>query len=793
MFKNYLKSAIRVLRKHKSYAFISVFSLVVGMTCFILLMLFSKYELGYDSFHKNGGRIYLVGQTMPDWEIGGQHRFSSTSGALAPTLKREFPEVEYAVRTKETDAPLVYKENSVLGQGFYADQDFFRMFSYSMTAGDPGTALKEPFSIVLSESLAGKLFGRLDPLGKVVLHRNGQEYRVTGIIKDAPRNSHMRFDYLLSFASMYSLRNDIESAWGILNYFSYVQLKEGAPAGVFEDKLKRIVAQYHPARAQKRSYFLLGLQTLHLETGVNSFVSMAVDPKSLYLLSAIAVLILIIACINYVNLATARAAARSKEVGVRKTFGADRRQLIKQFMGESYLLTLASLLLSMILVRLLLPVLSRMAGIDLPGRILTEGTSLLGILGVGLIVGFLSGGYPSLVLSALLPANVFRSGFGSRQAGRRVVFRNVLVAFQFFATIVLIVVALVVQKQMNFVRNADLGYQRRNVLALRLWDADSRNRYPSVKKSLLENPNILAAAVSNVAPVRFTEVNNFRVENESGEMVELPQVTNYFIDFDYFEVFGMSILEGRKFSPAFAGDLDNGVILNESAVRMAGLKNPVGKALDGPSGRLRIIGVVKDIHFMSFKSKIGPLMFRYRPQNANMLFLKISGRNVRETIASVDRTIRKQCPNFVFDYSAMDEIYDNLYQDENRMAGLVSVFSVVAILIASIGLFGLIAFIIEKKKKEIGIRKVLGASLFTILGLVVRDMLILIGAAGVLASPVAYSFSRRWLQGFFYRTNLNAGVFFQATAAVLLIAVLGIARMALRAARENPAVSLKNI
>jgi putative ABC transport system permease protein len=295
----------------------------------------------------------------------------------------------------------------------------------------------------------------------------------------------------------------------------------------------------------------------------------------------IALIVLIIACVNYVNLATARATVRSKEVGVRKTFGADRRQLIMQFMGESYLLTSASLLLSLAFVRLLLPVFDQLTGAGLPGRVLADGTTLLGILGLGLVVGFLSGGYPALVLSALHPVNIVKNTLGSKHGGRRPAFRDALVVVQFFATIVLLAGALVIQKQLIFIKNSDVGYRRENVLALRLWDRESRANYQAIKNDLLKNPNILAVAVANDAPVLATEANDFRVEAESGEMVDLPRVTNYFVDFDYFNLFETKIVEGRKFSRDFLGDLENEVILNESAVRMAGLKNAVGKTLVG--------------------------------------------------------------------------------------------------------------------------------------------------------------------------------------------------------------------
>ena len=548
MFKNYIASALRILKKQKSQTAISLFSLVVGMTCFILLALFVRYELGYDAFHRNADRIYRVGQVVPDWSMGGTNRFSSTSGALAPALKKEFPDVEFSARVMSTDAPLVYNRNGFKAQGLYADRDFLSMFSYPLASGDARTALQDPFTVVLSETLAGSVFGREDPIGKILVHQNGREYRVTGVMKDAPRNTHLGFDYLLSFATMYSIRNDIEKTWSILNYGTYVQLKAGVPASAFEPKLKTLIDKYHSPRDKKRSYFLIPLRGLHFASDIYMSDSKPVDRKNIYLLLGIAALILIIACANYVNLATARASARAREVGVRKTFGADRKQLVRQFLGESVLLALAGLALSLVLVWLLRPAFNHLTGVDFPVGILTKGTTLAGILGLGLLVGFLAGVYPALVMSSLQPATSLKPDAGASSA-RRMALRNGLVVFQFFATIVLIVTALVIHKQLEFIKQSDIGYRRDNVLALRLWDQDSRSRYEVIKQDLLKNPDILAVAGANVAPVRMTEANNFRVETESGEMTEIAQVTNYFVDFGYLDLFGMTVVAGRAFSP----------------------------------------------------------------------------------------------------------------------------------------------------------------------------------------------------------------------------------------------------
>ncbi len=564
-------------------------------------------------------------------------------------------------------------------------------------------------------------------------------------------------------------------------------------AGAFEAKLKGLIEKYHPARDKKRSYFLIPLSDMHFAVDVHMSDAKPVDRKNIFLLLGIAALILIIACANYINLATARASARAKEVGVRKTFGADRSRLTRQFLGESVLLALASLALSLVLVGLLRPAFNHLTGVDFPAGILTKATTLLGVLGLGLLVGILAGVYPALVLSSLQPAHSLKPAAGAAASGRRMALRNGLVVFQFFATIVLIVAALVIHKQLKFIKQSDIGYRRDNVLALRLWDRDSRSRYEVIKQDLLKNPDILAVAGANVAPVRMTEANNFRVETEAGEPAEIAQATNYFVDFDYFDVFGMTVVEGRAFSPEIRGDVPNEVMVNETIVRMAGLKNPIGKAVDGPNGRMRIIGVVKDIHFASFKTKIGPLMFRYRPAGINMLFLRISGRDIGRTVADVGTILRTHSPDFIYDYQFMEDIYGGLSQGESRLAGMLTGASIVTILIAAIGLFGLVSCLVEKKRKEIGIRKVLGASLVSVAGLIVRDLFALIGLACLASFPVAYAFARKWLQGFYYRTDLGAGVFVLAAAVVLLIALACVARMTLRAAKENPAVSLKTL
>ena len=792
LFNNYFKITMRNLIKQRSRALISLFSLVVGMTSFIFLMLYSRYELSYDSFFKHSDRVYMLGQYLPDWVHGGSNNFASTSGIVAPTLKEEFPEVEYAVRTKELESPLIFGQKSILGEGLYADRDFLNVFNFTLIAGDRDTALKDPFSVVLSKTISEKLFGREDPIGQIITYKDEQVLKVTGVVEDVPGNTHFKFDYLISFLTMYSFRDDIDTSWRILNYFSYIQLQDKVSFRDFEDKLSAIVAKYHDQYSNNRSYFLIPLQNIHFQTNVNFVRGQPVDKKNIYLLISIAFLILIISCINYVNLAVARAGARSKEVGIRKTVGATQGQLKKQFLGESFILTFVSMLMSLASVYLLFPLFKKIAGSEIPIGALIDGKNAAGLLGLLLIVGFFAGGYPAFFLSTLRPVNVIKNSFGSSISGGQQRFRNILIVFQFGVTIILVVGAVAIQKQLIFIKNKDIGYSRENVVTVRAWNNESRENHQAIKRELKKNPLILSASVANIAPLRFTEANDIEVETETGEMAEIPMVTTYFIDDDYVKLFAMKITEGRNFSLDLAADIENQVVVNETVARMAGLKDPVGKRIRKWGRNMQIIGVVKDFHFTSFRTKIDPLMFSYSPERSNIFLIKIEGSQIKETLDYIDSTFRSFSPNFTFDYAFMDDLYDNLYQEEGSLGGIIVGFSLLAMIIAAIGLFGLISFEIVKRTKEIGIRKILGASVFSVMGLILRKFFVLIVLAMMISLPLAYYFTHEWLKGFVYHIGLNVGLFALSIAVIIGAAVLSIGRQTVKAALANPAESIKS-
>ncbi|MCU0458922.1 MAG: ABC transporter permease [Bacteroidales bacterium] len=765
---------------------IGSFSLAVGMSSFIILMLFVRYELSYDSFFKESDRIFLLGQSILDQESGGSSLHSSTSGIVAPTLKKEFEEVKYAVRVKEVESPLVYENKSMVAKGLYADQDFLTVFTFPMTDGDRETALMAPFSVVLSEKLAGRLFGNEDPIGKTVRSENQRALTVTGVIKDIPGNTHLKFDYLISFLTMYSLRNDIDRSWAILNYYSYIQLEDGIKAGDFENKLPAIIEKYHDKSSKNRKYFLVPLRKIHFATDLSNSSIPTTDRKLILILVSIAFLILVIACINYINIATARADARAREVAVRKINGASRLLLIRQFMTESYVLTFISIIFSLVIVVLLMPFYPKIFGYVISLDFMLDWKNIAGLAGLFLAVGLLAGGYPAFYLSSLRPLNILKSSFGSRSGKGQWNFRNILTVFQLGVSVILIVIAVTIQKQLTYIKTKDIGYNRENVLALRMWNEEDRRNQQEIKKELLNNPFISAAAVANTLPLLMTERNNISVETETGEKIELPMVTTYFIDEDYIDLFDMQITAGRNFSFDFSSNIASQVIINETAAHMAGLTDPVGKKINKWGREMEIIGVVKDFHFTSFTKSIQPLMFSYNPELSKVFLIRLSDHNIGNTLQYIDSTFRRFDSNFTFDYSFMDAKYNSLYNNESNLGRIILSFSILAMVIVVIGMYGLISFIIRRKKKEIAVRKVMGSSVSSVMGVILKDFFMPISVSMLVSLPVAYYIAHEWLNDFAYRINLTFWLIAFSILIILVIAFLSIVQQTIKAAVTNP-------
>lgn len=791
LFLSNLRLAVRNLVKYRSMTFMGAFSLVVGMSGFILLMLYARYELSYDSIFENGDHIFLLGQTIQDQESGGSSSHTSTSGIVAPTLKKEFQDVKYAVRVKELESPLTYEDKSLVAKGLYADQDFLRVFNFPLTGGDRESALMDPFSIVLSEKLARNLFGDEDPLGKTVRSENQRALRVTGIIKDIPGNTHLQFDYLVSFLTMYSLRNDIDRSWSILNYYSYIQLEDRVKAADFENKLPAIVEKYHDCNAKNRRYFLVPLRKIHFATEITNSRIPATDRKLIFMLVSIAFLILAIACINHVNIATAMADSRAKEVAMRKINGASRQLLMKQFLVESYVLAFIGITLSVIVVILLIPYYSKIFGNEISLRYLLDRKNIAGLVGLFIGVGLLAGGYPAFYLSSMRPLNILKSSGASTSDNHKYKFRNILTVFQLGVSVILIMVAVTINKQLTFIKTGDIGYNRKNVVALRMWNDEDRKNYQEIKRELLNNPGITSAAVANSLPLLMTERNNISVETENGEMIEIPLVTTYFIDEDYLGLFDIQIAAGRNFSRDYSSNIDKQVIINETAAHMAGLTDPVGKKIIKWGQELEIIGVVKDFHFTSLKNTIQPLMFSYNPMLSKMFFIRISDNNIGPALQYIDSTFRRFDSNFTFDYSFMDDRYNSLYKNESDLGRIIMSFSILAMIIVIVGLYGLISFVVRRKTKEIAVRKVMGSSVTSVMGSILKYFFIPVSVSVMVSLPVAYYLADEWLKDFAYRINLSFWIIAFSVSIILTVAFISMAQQTIKAAVANPVDSLR--
>jgi len=770
---------------------IGFFSLVIGISSLILLMLFVRYELSYDSFFERSDRVFLLGQSIQDQESGGSSSHTSTSGIVAPTLKNEFQDVRYAVRVKEVESPLIYENKSLVAKGLYADRDFLKVFNFPLIEGDRETALMDPFSILLSEKLAKKLFGDEDPIGKTVRSENQRVLKVTGIIKDIPGNTHLKFDYLISFLTMYSLRNDIDRSWTILNYYSYLQLSDGIKAKDFENKLPSIVTKYHDKNSKNRRYFLIPLREIHFATEITNSSIPTIDRKLILMLVSIAFLILVIASINHINIATARADERAKEVAIRKINGASRQLLVRQFMVESYVLTFLSIIFSLVIVALLMPFYPKIFGNEISIHFMLDWRNIAGLIVLFVGVGLLAGGYPAFYLSSLQPLNILKSSFGSPSNKSQWNFRNILTIFQLGVSVILIVIAMTIQKQLNFIKTKNIGYNRENVVALRMWNEELRKNQQEIKKELLNNPYISAAAVANTLPLSMTERNNISVETETGEKVELPLVTTYFIDEEYLDLLDMQITAGRNFSLDFSYNIDNQVIINETTAHMAGLTDPVGKKIKKWGQELEIIGVVKDFHFTSLKRSIEPLMFSYNPALSKMFLIKVSDYNIGHTMQYIDSTFRRFDSNFTFDYSFMDDKYNSLYKNETNLGRIILSFSILTIIIVVIGMYGMISFVVRRKTKEIAVRKVMGSSVASVMGVILKYFLMPIIISILVSLPVAYYIAHEWLKDFAYRINLSAWLIAFSISIILIVALLSIMQQTIKAAVTNPVESLR--
>ena len=813
MIRNYLKLAWRNLKKNKAFSFINIFGLSIGLACCMLISLYVYNELSYDKHHTNGERIYQVGTVFIDQGVD-QHG-ATTSAPLGKMLQQEFPEIEKSARMLSLWADdktlLQVKENSGVTKSFYetkgfvADSSLFQILSFSFIEGNPQTALLAPNSVVLSEATAKKLFGNHSALNQVVhisSSTNGNnDYKVTGVFEQPATPSHIDANFFLSFkcGDLDEFANVNPSLANNNMFFTYLLLKPGASEENLKQKfpafVQRHLAEELKGMGKQRKYSLTAVSDIHL-SGISNNVSPGGNKTTLFILGSIAVLTLLIACINFMNLSTASSSKRAAEVGVRKVLGAHKTSLLRQFLGESLLMALIALLVAAILTVLLLPLFQQVAGktLFISGRQYIVLTGLFVLLAV--VTGLLAGSYPAFYLSSFKPISVLKGRLSNSLAA--VSLRKALVVFQFVISIGLIVASVVIANQMDFLRSKDLGFVKEQQIIVPLRSEAAKQNISAFKNELQNKTSIASVGTSMVYPgIRHPQ--DWLMYKQGQTQTQSKTVYINLVDDDFLQTLGVKLVAGRLFSEQFPADTLTRFVVNEETVKQFGFASPqdaVGKWLafdwEGEQVQFTIIGVVKNFHFKALHEEIQPIAFRmYNNAGFNYLVAHTKGNNIGQSLSTLEATWKKLIPNEPFEYSFLDQDFQKNYEAESRQASLINYFTIIAIIISCLGLFGLAAFTAEQRTKEIGIRKVLGASVYGLVGLLSKDFLKLVLIAVLIASPLAWYFMNQWLQNFAYQTTISWQVFALTTMLAVLIAFVTVSYQAIRAALANPVKSLR--
>ena len=783
MLKNYFNIAIRNFRRYLGFTAINVAGLAGGLVTAIFILLWVNDEMSYDSFHKNKNTLYRVWHNA-HYSDGSIKTFPSTPAPLGPAAKSEIPEIEYATRMDWGSELLFEQEkNSFMESGIWADPDLFKIFTFPILKGDPENPMPGGHDIAISEAMAKKYFGTENPIGKVFRAAENLDVKVTAVFQNVPANSSLQFDFVLPFSTYEKGRPWMDGNWGNAGSQTFMKLYENASAAEVNNKMSALVKKN--CKDCLSDPFLQLYQDFHLYSNFKDGKQDGGAIEYVRIFSAVAVFILLIACINFMNLATARSATRCREVGVRKVIGAQRKSLIVQFIGESLVISTISMFIALAVVQLLLPIFNTLTNKHI-GFDFSNLKIILALVGIVIFTGVFAGSYPAFFLSSFKPVSILK---GSLKAGKGETFiRKGLVVFQFSLAAILISVSIMVYKQVQFIRSKDLGLNRDNILTLDLRGGVQKN-IDAFKTEALRLPGIISMSTTTDYP--------FDVQNTTSDPVwpgkskeELVPFKILMSDESLIPMLGMTLLEGRNFLPNTKSDTSN-YIVNEAAVRAMRLKDPVGTQFEMWFGKGQIIGVVKDFNNQNFRGEIEPLVFTYYPSNAYRLFVKLEGNNVEQSIKNLETLYKKFDPVYPFRYSFLDQHYNQLYQHETTTGKLAICFTVIAVFISCLGLFGLASFTAERRTKELGVRKVLGASVSNLLALLCGDFAKLVLIALVLGTPVAYFITHAFLSQYVFRTEINLWVFGITGFAILLIAILTVVFQSLKAAITNPVNSLR--
>ncbi|MGD8539047.1 MAG: ABC transporter permease [Candidatus Aminicenantes bacterium] len=799
MLKSYLKSTFRNLKRQKTQSTINILGLAIGLSCCILIFLFVRDELSYDKFHENHDRIYRVTRRWLNEDGAVSLHLGFVAPPIGPLLKNDFPEIEQAVRFIGTGGMLVSHEDTYFEENlfFFAEEHLFDVFSINMTKGDPATALADPMTIVITEEIARKYYGSEDPIGstmRIAARGQAADLKVTGVVESFPHNSHFHADFLASFKTYEAIVGDDEmQSWSSNNYATYILMAKNYDIRLLEQQLDPFIDRHmDEGRSKTTQLVLQPLTDIHLHSHLDSELESNSDISYVYIFSVIAFFVLMIAAINFMNLSTARSSHRAKEVGLRKVVGANRLQLIKQFLSESFLTVLAGLAVAVILVELLLPRFNQFLGRELSLNLLGNVALLVGLIFVAVIVGVVSGLYPAFFLSSFQPAAILKGA--KEQKRRKLSLRSTLVVFQFAISIVLIICVGVVTSQLKYIRNINLGFNEEQVVVLPS-SSRIRGQLESVKTQLYENPNIISvSAATRVPSGRLLDAAGARVIwGDESERINF-MIAFLRVDHDYIPTFGMEMAAGRNFSREMPTDATNAFILNETAIQQIGWESPldaIGKRFGYGSLEGQIIGVVKDFHFESIHHTIAPIVLLLSSHSLNQVAVRISPNDIPGTMAFLQNKWQEYRPNYPFTYYFVDERFDQQYTAENKLLQLFGYFAFLAIFIACLGLFGLALYTAEQSIKEIGIRKVLGASVSSLVFLFSKEFSKWVLLANIIGWPVAYFAMTKWLENFAYRTSLNVWIFLLAGVLALLIALMTVSFHSVKAAVANPITALR--
>lgn len=783
MFKNYLIVAFRSILRNKGFTFINVFGLAVGMACCIILFLFVQYESSFDKFHDKADQIYrVISQNEDD---GGVDRFVMTPAPLAPALLQDFPEVQKAVRFSYGGLEVTHRGLRFYERAFFADSEVFDMFNFPLIKGDPQTALNDPYALLISERMADKYFPGEEPVGKSLILDGDYTYNVVGVFKDIPPNSHLQFDLLGSFQHFHQRH---QTSWGISNYLTYVLLSENTDVDAFQAKMLDFIDKYRGKEVREKyrlNYLFQPLSKIHLYSHWRGELQPGTRVSSLYIFSAVGLFLLLLACFNYINMSLAKSTNRGIEVGIRKVIGANRGQLTIQFLTQSSLVTLLSLPLTILLIELILPLFNSLSGKHLAVNYGRNLSLLFFVTGIVFFTGLVSGLYPSLFLSSLQPIKILKGMF--RDSFNVSLFRKSLVVLQFTISTVFIVCTLIIVGQLRFMHTKELGLDREYVVMIPIHEKEILQRYETVKNELLKGNSVVSVSATTFYPGQ-TWRQNFWKEGQLEDTY--PQVRWISVDHDFIKTMGIELKEGRDFSLDFASDVNEAYILNETAIRELGLNSPLGKAFEIIE-RGKIIGVVKDFHFLSLHSEIEPVVLVLYPEGFNQFAVRIRSENIPEALGFLEETWNSLAVEQAFEYRFLDQEFDALYKSEMRLEKIFTWVSILSVLIACLGLFGLASYAVERRTKEIGIRKVLGASSSRLIWLLSREFTLWVLLANVFAWPVAYFIMQQWLKNFAYRAPLGLWIFLLSGFLALGIAVLTVFIQSYRAAISDPVNTLR--